>query len=116
MPEILKDKDGNTSWSAIFMGFAMAAVLIMQQYQTMHIAEIKTQAEVNQINFMDKDEIHKIQDDINKRINYTEQHTIPKDVVIRMLEAINNRLSELEHVNNIKHDPSEEENFRKELK
>ena len=115
MPEILKT-NGQTDWTKIFMGFAVALVLIMQQYQTMHIAEIKAQGEITQINFMDKDAIRKIQEDIHKRINYTEQHTIPKDVVIRMLEAINSRLSELEHVNNIKHDPKEEETFRKELR
>ena len=96
MPEILKDKEGNTSWSAIFMGFAVATVLIMQQYQTMHIAEIKTQGEVDRINFMNKDEIDKIQKDLMKRIVYVELHTMPKDTVSQILETIDDRLSELE--------------------
>ena len=96
MPEMLKDKEGNTSWSAVFMGFAVALVLIMQQYQTMHIAEIKTQGEVNAINFMNKDEIIKIQTDLMTRVEYVELHTMPKDVVGRIIETINGRLSELE--------------------
>ena len=96
MPDLLKDKNGDTNWSAIFMGFAMALVIVMQQYQTMHIAEIKTQGEVNAINFMEKDEIENIQKDLMKRIEYVELHTMPKDIVGKILGTINGRISALE--------------------
>ena len=96
MPEVLKDQEGNTSWSAVFMGLAVALVLVMQQYQTMHIAEIKTQAEVSRINFMEKDAIIKIQEGLLNRIAYVELHTMPKDTVANILQTIDNRLSELE--------------------
>ena len=103
MPEILKDKEGNTNWSALFMGFAVALVLIMQQYQTMHIADIKTQGEINKINFMEKDEIDAIQKDLVTRIAYVELHTMPKDTVAQILGTIDKRLSNLE-AEAIKHD------------
>lgn len=73
MPEILKKPNGDVNWSSIFMGFAMAAVLILQQIQTMEIANIKTQAEVNSINFMDKDRVNKLADDLEKRLEKLEE-------------------------------------------
>jgi len=57
MPEILKNAEGEVDYGKIFMAFAMAVVLVMQQYQTMHIAEIRTMAEVNKANFMNKQEV-----------------------------------------------------------
>ena len=96
MPDLLKDKEGNTNWSALFMGFAMALVIVMQQYQTMHIAEIKVQGEINTINFMHKDEVRQIQADLMSRVEYVELHTMPKDVVGKILGTINGRISALE--------------------
>ena len=96
MPEILKDKNGETNWSAVFMGFAVALVLILQQVQTMHIADIKIRGEINAVNFMHKDEVLKIQTDLMTRVEYVELHTMPKDVVGRIIETINGRISELE--------------------
>ena len=57
MGEIIKNEDGTYDLPKIFMGLAMAVLVIMQQYQTMHIAEIRTMAEVNKVNFMDKQEV-----------------------------------------------------------
>jgi len=57
MPEILKKPNGEIDYSKLFGAFAVAVVLVMQQYQTMHIAEIRTIAEVNRANFMDKNKV-----------------------------------------------------------
>ena len=73
MPEILKKPNGDVNWSSIFMGFAMATVLVLQQIQTMEIATIKTQAEVNSINFMDKGRVNKFVDDLEKRLEKLEE-------------------------------------------
>ena len=73
MPEILKQPNGDVDWSKIFMGFAMAAVLILQQVQTMHIAEIRTQAEINKVNFLSKDKVYKIEDNLEKRLEILEE-------------------------------------------
>ena len=99
MPDFVKKDNGEVDYTKIFMGFAVALVLIMQQYQTMHIAEIKTQGEVNRINFMEKDEIDAIQETLMKRIAYVELHTMPKDTVSQILNTIDNRLSSLEDKN-----------------
>lgn len=72
MPELLQNKDGSTNWNAIFMGFAAALVLIMQQWQTYKIAEIKTQAEVNSVNFLSKDKVLQIEQDIINRVDKIE--------------------------------------------
>ena len=96
MPEILKNKDGNTNWSAIFMGFATALVLIMQQWQTYKIAEIKTQAEVNAANFMARDKVVKIADDLRNEVNYLEQHMLDKGVIMESIKNIEDRVSRLE--------------------
>jgi len=68
MPEKIKKVVGETSWSTIFMGLAMALVVVMQQYQTMRIAEIKTLAEVNRINFMDKEAVETLAHSLEDRI------------------------------------------------
>jgi len=59
MPEILKKTNGETDWTKIFGGLAVALVMILQQWQSYKIAEIKAQGEINKINFMSKDEIEK---------------------------------------------------------
>jgi len=57
MGEAFKTENREYDIPKIAMGLAMAILVIMQQYQTMHIAEIRTMAEVNRANFMDKDEV-----------------------------------------------------------
>ena len=68
MPNILKQPNGDIDYSKIFMGFAMASVIVIQSLQTWHIAEIKAQGEVNRVNFMDKDKVLKIESDIIARV------------------------------------------------
>ena len=72
MPEILKHQNGETNWVAIFSGVAASIVLILQQWQTYKIAELRTEAEVNKINFLAKDEVYKIANDLEDRIERLE--------------------------------------------
>jgi len=83
MPEILKKPNGEVDYSKIFGAMAVAVVLVMQQYQTMHIAEIRTMAEVNKANFMDKQEVL-------DRVHKAEQkHDELEDRIARLEEKIN---------------------------
>jgi len=61
MPDILKKPNGDTDYTKLFMGFAVALVVVIQQLQVYHIADIKAQADANKIMFMSKDDIHKAQ-------------------------------------------------------
>ena len=72
MPEILQNNDGSTNWTAIFAAFAAALVLILQQWQSYRIAEIQAQGEVNKVNFLNKEEVYKIENDIVKRVEKLE--------------------------------------------
>lgn len=72
MPEVLKNNDGSTNWTAIFAAFAAALVLILQQWQTYRIAEIQAQAEVNKANFMSREKVLKIEDELLRRIDNLE--------------------------------------------
>lgn len=72
MPDVLKHPNGDTNWVAIFSGIAAAIVLILQQWQTYKIAELRTQAEVNKINFLAKDEVYKLANDLEDRIEKLE--------------------------------------------
>ena len=76
MPEILKHRNGDTNWVAIFSGIAAAIVLILQQWQTYKIAELRTEAEVNKINFLAKEEVYKIANDLEDRIEKLEIQVI----------------------------------------
>jgi len=59
MPDILKMPNGNTDWSKIGLAIAASVIMILQQWQSYRIAEIKAQGEINKVNFMSKDEIEK---------------------------------------------------------
>ena len=72
MPEILKNSDGTTNWTAIIASLGAMLVLVLQQWQSYRIAEIQTQAEVNKVNFMDKTEVLEIEQDINDRLDKLE--------------------------------------------
>jgi len=81
MPDILKHSNGNIDWSKVFMGFAMALVLVLQQWQSYRLAEIKAQGEVNAIQFMKKDEI-------TRRLNHMDEKFMQKDELIMHLEKL----------------------------
>ena len=72
MPDILKHPNGDIDYSKIFMGFAMAIILVMQQWQTMHIAELKARAEIRSDLFMDKSKVLLIAEDIQRRLKHLE--------------------------------------------
>ena len=57
MPEILKNNSGETNWNLIISAFFAGAILLLQQFQTYRIAEIKAQAEVNKQQLLTADEI-----------------------------------------------------------
>lgn len=96
MPEIMKNEDGTNNWSAIFMGLAVALVLVMQQYQTMQIAKIETEAKIAEKNFMDKDKIVQIEKDIQERISGLEADTLEKDIIMNEFKQIVHRVEALE--------------------
>jgi len=97
MPEILNQKLSDADLTKLFMGLAMAIVLVMQQWQTMSIAAIKTQAEVNRINFMNKEEILKISDSMDDRIRILEESSMPKEAIIASLKELHQRIDNLEN-------------------
>jgi len=57
MPDILTKSNGDIDWTKLFMGFAMAIVLIIQQVQTYHIADLKAQASIQERVFMPKERV-----------------------------------------------------------
>ena len=57
MPDVLKDKYGDTDWTKILMAFGAMAVLILQQFQSYRIAEIQAQGKVNAVQFMKREEV-----------------------------------------------------------
>jgi len=86
---------GETDWSKIFMGFAMALVFVMQQWHSIEVSNIKAdmvpraeiqrhsemlQAELGEHNdkFMGKTEILDAFRDFSKRIEYLEESKIEK--------------------------------------
>lgn len=89
MPEILKDKHGDTNWTIIFSALAASIILVLQQWQSYRIAEIQATAEVNKVNFMSKDEI-------NKHIKVLEDNFVSKDVLLEKYNEIKKRIEALE--------------------
>ena len=89
MPEILKKSNGETSWEKIFMGLAMGLVLVLQQWQSYRIAEIKAQGEVNSVNFMSKDEIE-------KRLEKLEAKFMDRKELRLHIDRIDNRMKIIE--------------------
>ena len=81
---------GETDWSKIFMGFAMALVFVMQQWHSIEVSNIKAdmvprkeiQAHSDRVRtefredserFMDRNEILDAFRDFSKRIEYLEE-------------------------------------------
>ena len=72
MPEILKNTDGTTNWTAVIASLGAMLVLVLQQWQSYRIAEIQTQASVNKANFMDKTEVLEIEQKLRQRVEALE--------------------------------------------
>lgn len=96
MPEILKNSDGSTNWAAIFAGFGAMIVLILQQWQTYRISEIKVTADVNKANFMDKEKVLKIEKELDDRISLMEGKFIDRDIILRKFDEYDRRILALE--------------------
>ena len=83
MPEVLKNSNGETNWNLIISAFFAGSILLIQQFQTYRIAEIKAQAEVNKAQLFTADEIEaKIEKHIKTLIDVArDEH---KDLLQRM--------------------------------
>ena len=57
MPDFVKHSNGTMDWSKLFMGLAMAVVLVIQQFQTYHLADLKAQAGIQEKLFMPKERV-----------------------------------------------------------
>jgi len=89
VPEILKNQKGEVDYQKIFLGLAASLVLILQQWQSYRIAEIKTQGEVNAVNFMSKDEIE-------KRLEKLEDEFMHRNEINIHIKRIDDRLDMME--------------------
>ena len=89
MPEVLKKPNGEMSWERIFMGIGMAVVLILQQWQSYRIAEIKVQGEVNKVNFMSKEAIE-------RRLEKLESKFMDRSELMMHIKSIDERMTTLE--------------------
>jgi len=101
MPEILKNSDGSTNWAAIFAGFGAMVVLILQQWQTYKIAELKAEADVQKVMFLDKDTVYKIEKDLQKRMEHLESEYIPRNDLNGRLERIEADIDYLKGFHNV---------------
>ena len=68
MPDFVKHSNGEMDWSKLFMGLAMAIVLIIQQFQTYHIADLKAQAVIQEQVFMPKERVLKKEAEALKKL------------------------------------------------
>jgi len=68
MPDFVKHSNGEIDWSKLFMGLAMAIVLIIQQFQTYHIADLKAQGSIQEKLFMPKERVLKKEAEALKRL------------------------------------------------
>ena len=81
MPDIVKNAHGDLDWSKVFMGFAMALVLILQQWQSYRLAEIKAQAEANSVQFMKREEVV-------RRLDHMDEAFMRKDELLHHLQKL----------------------------
>ena len=96
MPEILKKPNGDTDYTKLFMAFAAAIVLILQQWQTYKIAELKAEAEVSKVKFLDKEKVYAIENDLENRLLKLEEKFVPANELIERFDNIERRLDALE--------------------
>jgi len=88
MPEVLKHNNGDTDWTKVFMAVAAALVLVLQQWQSYRIAEIKAQGEINRINFMSKDEIE-------KRLEQLENKFMDREELRLHMQQLDDKIKEI---------------------
>jgi len=88
MPEILKHQNGETNWSMVISAISAALILILQQWQTYRIAELREQANVQKVMFLDKDAVYKIEKDLQKRMSHLESEYIPRNDLNGRLDRI----------------------------
>ncbi len=86
MPDLLKKNDGNIDYGKLFMAFAAAFVLILQQWQSYRIAEIQATAKANQESFMPRKEV-------NTHIRALEASYMPKDEIKALAKDLDDRLT-----------------------
>ena len=70
-------QNGQLDWSKLFMGFSVAFVLALQQWQAYRIAEIKATSE----NFMHRDEVI-------QRLDHMDDKFMQKEELLVHLERI----------------------------
>jgi len=100
MPEILKHPNGDTNWTLIISAFAAGIVLILQQWQSYKISEIKTQAEVQRVLFLEKEKVFAIEKDLQSRMEHLEDEYIPRDDLNGRLKRIENDIDYLKGLHN----------------
>ena len=83
MPDFVKHTNGDIDWSKVFMGFAMALVLVLQQWQSYRLAEIKAQAEANSVQFMKRKEVV-------RRLDHMDEAFMRKDELLHHLKLLEN--------------------------
>ena len=81
MPDFIKKDNGSIDYSKLFMGFAMALVLVLQQWQSYRLAEIKAQAEANSVQFMKREEVI-------KRLDHMDEAFMRKDELLHHLKML----------------------------
>jgi len=86
MPDFVKHSNGEMDWSKLFMGLAMAVVLIIQQFQTYHLADLKAQASIQEKLFMPKDRVLRKENEALAKLK----------LALDKLDAIEKRLDKIE--------------------
>ena len=81
MPDFVKHSNGDMDWSKLFMGLAMAIVLIIQQFQTYHIADLKAQKEISDAKFITRIAVE-------KRLDHMDETFMKKDELLHHLNKL----------------------------
>ena len=81
MPDIVKNAHGDLDWTKVFMGFAMALVVILQQWQAYRIAEIKAQGEITRIQYITKEAV-------TKRLDHMDDVFMKKNELLHHLQKL----------------------------
>ncbi len=93
MSEILKKQNGELDFSKIFMAFAAAFVLVLQQWQSYRIAEIQATAKANKESFMPRKEV-------NEHVRRLEANYMPKDEIQAFNKVFNEKLDAIQETLN----------------
>ena len=82
---MLKKKNGEPDWSKVFMAFAAAFVLVLQQWQSYRIAEIQAEAKANKESFMPRKEV-------NEHVRRLEASYMPKEEIKALAKDLDDKL------------------------